>query len=490
MNNSTDCPRCGSSALPALNTKLKLVRQPFIQYLTGYPGFLLVLCMYGVLYTLNMLAILASGILGKSFLWSFQLPSVWHHVLGLFTMLLLVGMSIYYLPARKVGVIDYNCQNCTNKWSVLDTPVPDIQQYIKHRNCDFNLVEGLQCPNPQCNVTTIHSTPYWLSLHPNIFFHIFSNQVIKWLIVGGGAALTITLLGFSGLFGEWRTLVELLPLLLFVPLIALLVKELLYSNKGFWLIGTQYTCQACKYVWLAFKSDYKGLIRRTNWYEKQLERARRRKNIAGIASNLMDLAAINELKTGDLNKSYEMSEESLRLARQTSNRELVELGLNNTGYFLVYQNRLPEALNTLNEGCQLTLANGNWSTYHILSGSIAMAYFYNSQYELAKQAYETNLLLSRKMGRVETTEVLGSLEGLAQISVINEQPLKALQLLGAAHAGRTSIEYPLTRLQEQQKNQALEAARTQLSAEQYEAAWQEGLNMPLDAAVRYALQRG
>jgi hypothetical protein len=79
------------------------------------------------------------------------------------------------------------------------------------------------------------------------------------------------------------------------------------------------------------------------------------------------------------------------------------------------------------------------------------------------------------------------LEGVAALGYEMGQIPEAARLWGAAEAIREAINYPRPLPGRRRYEQRVEAARAEIDAEAFEAAWQEGREMPTEEAVASAL---
>jgi non-specific serine/threonine protein kinase len=80
-----------------------------------------------------------------------------------------------------------------------------------------------------------------------------------------------------------------------------------------------------------------------------------------------------------------------------------------------------------------------------------------------------------------------ALEGLAGVAALEGRPRRALVLAGAAEASREAVGRALWPVFARQVERWLAPARAALAAGAAEAAWSEGLAMPFDQAIDYAL---
>jgi hypothetical protein len=108
-------------------------------------------------------------------------------------------------------------------------------------------------------------------------------------------------------------------------------------------------------------------------------------------------------------------------------------------------------------------------------------------HEQARELFAEGLKLAAEVG--DETNVAYYLEGLASLATSEGKVVPAARLWGAAEAlferieAATYLYVPDRSLYHEQ----VDAARTQLGKEAFEAAWAAGRNMSLGQAVEYAL---
>jgi DNA-binding CsgD family transcriptional regulator len=122
----------------------------------------------------------------------------------------------------------------------------------------------------------------------------------------------------------------------------------------------------------------------------------------------------------------------------------------------------------------------------ILLGMIALA---RGEPERAAAAFEEDLHLLRKLG--DTDSIIHCLLGLARVAIPHGEPARAARLWGAAEAlqeaiGSVVTASPFVRSQYDHEN-FLDAVRSRLDEEAWEAAWAEGRAMSPEQAIEYAL---
>lgn len=202
--------------------------------------------------------------------------------------------------------------------------------------------------------------------------------------------------------------------------------------------------------------------------------------IGGLLSNLGIVAA----RQGDMDTALGLLEDSLDVRRAVNDRWAVAVTLNNIGFLALLQGRKDEARVALEEALSLQREIGDrWMIGNALNnlGNVA-----RDQYRFleAQALYAESLSIYRVLGDkcalaylLEDTGRLAALQGGAQ---------RALSLAGAASSLRQEIGAPLTPSEVEQLDEGLAPAREALG-DQSDAAWTEGLAMPLAEAINIAL---
>jgi predicted ATPase/class 3 adenylate cyclase len=118
-------------------------------------------------------------------------------------------------------------------------------------------------------------------------------------------------------------------------------------------------------------------------------------------------------------------------------------------------------------------------------GSVARA---EGNYQGARSHYEEALPLFREAA--EPWSITQCLQGLAAVACDQDDARRAAQLLGAVEALREAIGSPLSPLERADYDHSVAAARAQLDAATFAAAWAAGRAMSLEQAIAEALAVG
>lgn len=228
---------------------------------------------------------------------------------------------------------------------------------------------------------------------------------------------------------------------------------------------------------------------------------------------------------GDYERSLAFSEESLALARELGDMEVVAAALSSLGWAALFQNDLQQASALTEEAISLQRASGD--AVGVVRSLLILVFVANTQrdYERAMTLHEESLDLARKeedgfalvlsllsgafahLGRsnyqgtrslcregIELSRRFGMphltaahLHILSCLAASQDQPIRSARLWGAAETLREAIGTILSPVEQYIYGPYIEAARTQLDEAEWDVAIEEGRKMSLEAAMEYAL---
>jgi tetratricopeptide (TPR) repeat protein len=161
------------------------------------------------------------------------------------------------------------------------------------------------------------------------------------------------------------------------------------------------------------------------------------------------------------------------------------MALGNVGLAAYFQGDYPTARSSLEEGLALRREVGDKMGFAYLLRLLASVERNWGNYSVASSLYKESLAISKEFGNKH--EVAHSLAGLGRVAALTGQPLKGARLLAAAEAHLQAVGgYQLTPVDRALIDIA--STRAQLSKEEFEKAYQEGREMSLEQAIKYALE--
>lgn len=204
-------------------------------------------------------------------------------------------------------------------------------------------------------------------------------------------------------------------------------------------------------------------------------------NIASLLSNLGILARFQN----DYTTARTLHEESLAIRRAIGDRWAIANSYNNLALVLRDQHENRAARAMLEESLRISRAVGDkWSIANTLT-SLAEVALDQADQPAAAHFLAESLTINRALGEQRAIAFL--LESFAVLAATQTQPRLALQLAATADTLRQTIGAPLAPADAQRLEQALAAARQQLSAAAQAEAEALGRTTPLEAAIRQAL---
>jgi predicted ATPase/class 3 adenylate cyclase/Tfp pilus assembly protein PilF len=259
-------------------------------------------------------------------------------------------------------------------------------------------------------------------------------------------------------------------------------------------------------------------------FEESLALRREIGDLSGVASSLNNLASIAS-DLGDPKAAQALFEESLALRRTVGDRWGIAMALNNLGNTLIEQREYETARKLLEESLALGQKLGDSGLTALSLHNLANIAFCQNSNETARTLFEQSLVMRRglgnKWGIAMSLNALGQIavlegdyrrareiyeEGLAINREIGDlrgmvyyleafatlcseqgQGTRAAQLWGAVASAREAIQSPLSDMDHQIREQQAAGVREAIGAEAFQAAWNQGLAMPLEQAVVYAL---
>jgi tetratricopeptide (TPR) repeat protein len=202
----------------------------------------------------------------------------------------------------------------------------------------------------------------------------------------------------------------------------------------------------------------------------------------GIASSLHNLGRVAR-RQGDDQRAKELLEESLQLRRKLADTLGIALALNTLGLVVERQGEYERTKELYEESLRLMQELGHTQGMAIALANLGDTAERQGEYQQAKALHEESLRLWRELGdRWGTAE---SLIGLGAVAAHQQQHERAIQLLGAADAFCTSIGFSPEPAGRERMETVCREARTALSAEAYEAAWNQGVAMSLEEAIEH-----
>jgi non-specific serine/threonine protein kinase len=228
------------------------------------------------------------------------------------------------------------------------------------------------------------------------------------------------------------------------------------------------------------QSDFE---RSTELSEQGLALARELGDKAGVAATLFNLGTVEILHGSE--KAAPFYEETLLLFRELGDKRGLSWSLFGLGHVATVQRDYERAKALAEESLALSRESGDaYSTALVLS-HLGLVAVHQEEYGRAEALCKESLEVSRGlgMGHVDSTTI----QGLAALAGSRVQPVRSARLWGAAEALRETIGVVFSPEEVRQYEPYIAAARAQMDEPAWEAAWAEGKAMAPEQAVQYAL---
>ncbi len=410
--------------------------------------------------------------------WLFGLGSV-----GFFAILL------GYWRAPVVNGMAFKCVPCRWEWSQFNSfPVqnPEHIRYITTRYSQSFLIEGVQCPNPECQSLEVVSSAGFLALTYNPLMLLLRHKYTQTFIV------YCFLIGiFDSIFNIFATLdafqfilngmivVSLAAYGIFVGMIVW------YRRRQQFRGGRLFDCPACKYHWQSIPRQ-EVLDHYLKYIEEGARRAHRRKNKKLEAGATIDLASALGSYRDEWEKSLTLGRQALALAEQTPDKRLLAICQTVLGIALRETGQHPEAIEVLENAGRMARETKNWGLYGYSLAMLGLTLVFSGQTERARPLFFESIWFLRRAEGFRGEDILWCLEGLALIALIEREVPRAVRLLAATQALRDTHSLKISSNRQKRFDDMLESARNRLEMTRFMLAWHEGSQLNLDAALLYS----
>jgi non-specific serine/threonine protein kinase len=187
---------------------------------------------------------------------------------------------------------------------------------------------------------------------------------------------------------------------------------------------------------------------------------------------------------GDFARAEELHQASLQARIRLDDRWGVAATLTNLGEVARQRGELDRALAFQQEGLARFRALGDRVGSATALLNLGMLELARGRQEAARPLLRESLALWAAIG--EQVDIAECLEGLAGVAALDEDGALAAQLAGAAAAVRDAAGSLLSPADQQRLAPLLAIARRQIGPAAFDAAWREGRQLPLAAAVALA----
>jgi predicted ATPase/transcriptional regulator with XRE-family HTH domain len=191
---------------------------------------------------------------------------------------------------------------------------------------------------------------------------------------------------------------------------------------------------------------------------------------------------------GDYDQAVTSQAEALAIYRELDDPWAIEACLNNLGLLASLQGDFVRAAALLEESVDLGRRRGDKRDTAISLLNLGALRYAQGDLARAQASYAESLDLYRELGGTLRDQVaFQSVEGLAEIAAARGHAHQAAQLLGAIEALRGSVGLPRPPHTRAAHDGALDVTRETLSAQAFDAAWEEGAALSLEQAIAAAM---
>ena len=219
-------------------------------------------------------------------------------------------------------------------------------------------------------------------------------------------------------------------------------------------------------------------------YEQSLELWRGLGNEQAVALALGNLGNVADL-TGDFDLARQRYQESLEIFRKLDDRRGVAFSLGRLGNVARHRAEFEVARDFYNQSLSILLELGDKRGAAHLFADMGRLANEMGQDDQARRFHEESMVIFCELGDVRGIAQL--LESYAQMASVRGQFHRALRLAGAAAALREKFNARLSPDDDAKLQSTLSALRENLGEIDSKTAWSEGLAMPTEKAIQYAL---
>ena len=221
-------------------------------------------------------------------------------------------------------------------------------------------------------------------------------------------------------------------------------------------------------------------------YAECLEIYRELGNRTGIAASLINLGLVAK-DQGDYASARALTEESLGIFRELGNRTGIAASLNNLGLVTLHQDNYVSARALLEESREIYRKLGNSVGIAASLNNLGLLAKDQGDYASAQALYVESLGIFRKL--IARRYIAISFERLASLVLKKGSTECAARLWGAASTLRAAMGFRLPLRDREQQEHEMAAAKEALGQDAFMVALAEGCAMPLEQAMRYALEQ-
>lgn len=237
---------------------------------------------------------------------------------------------------------------------------------------------------------------------------------------------------------------------------------------------------------LALVANYQGRYEEAAAYFEQnlaIQRELRDRRAESIC--LGNLGLIKQYQ-GEYARSIALLEASLCIKQELNDTQAIAVALNNLGMALLNQGEYARAGVLFGQSLEMCRKIGHKRNISYALNNLGLVALHLQNYSEATAFFEQSLQLKQELEDKES--IAWTLEGLAGVAGGQNQPLLSARLYGAAEASRQRLGTPLPPALQTFHATLVEKARSQLTALEWQQAWDEGGNLNFEQVLGAARQ--
>jgi tetratricopeptide (TPR) repeat protein len=187
---------------------------------------------------------------------------------------------------------------------------------------------------------------------------------------------------------------------------------------------------------------------------------------------------------GDYERAAELGEETLAVCRGLGETHGTVMSLSILGAVAYHRGDYERGTKLLEEALALS-REGYAEGVPFSLNDLGVGAYHRGEYEWATRLLKESLVLHEDLG--DRWRVASVLEGLAEVACARGDYERATRLFGAGETSRETLGTPMPPCERANYEQGVAAAHAALDEASLNAAWAEGLAMPAEQAIEYAL---
>jgi predicted ATPase/DNA-binding CsgD family transcriptional regulator/transcriptional regulator with XRE-family HTH domain len=237
-------------------------------------------------------------------------------------------------------------------------------------------------------------------------------------------------------------------------------------------------------VFLGYLAKTQGdRVRASELYDEALHLSRELGDMRTVVQVLMSLGSL-ELDQGDHQQARALYEQSLALAQDLGFQLYIAQARNGLGEIKRQVQDYAQAENHYLHSLQLARELGGKENASMVLHNLGYVALHQQQVAQAAAHFAESLALGQALGH--EINIANALAGLGAVAAALERPQTAARLFSVAAARWKSTGYQFDRVDQTEYDRNLAAARAQIDAATFDAAWADGQALSLEQAIAQA----